>query len=84
MRPWMMVSLRVTSPKKVSRYITGVMSQGFADKEIQDSAIHWKITCSVFQEIGSYILVDILEQNNSVHYVETMKKLKTWTAEMGH
>jgi hypothetical protein len=50
MRPQMMVSLRVTSSKKVSRYITGVLSQGFADKEIQDSANHWKITCSIFWE----------------------------------
>jgi hypothetical protein len=36
-----------------------------------------------FGKIGSYILVDILEQDNSAHYVETMKKQKISTAGMG-
>lgn len=27
--------------------------------------------------------MDILEQDNSAHYVEAMKKLKTWTARKG-
>jgi hypothetical protein len=84
MRPWVMISSRVTSPENVYRYITGVTTQRFTVKEeIHNSAPYWKITCSVFYENRESYPCGYPGTGHtiySVHYVETIKMLKARTA----